>query len=177
MGGRGLRPKLFGNKIVDEDFSLRNRAVAESQSWNKRLINRLSFVDVVAAAASTRIITVTELQAQNCTRHMHKKVCSDQGRRSGNRHVDLHVVPTLAQCGGRSATLPWTLFLWVCCSRTTFPGCFDLSKKFSDGRSYFKRAWPKLCCRIHIGSSNKRWYPMTGYVFAFCGCNLCHRKK
>ena len=33
-------------------------------------------------------MTATELQAQIYTRRMHKKVCSDQGRRSGNRHVD-----------------------------------------------------------------------------------------
>ena len=59
---------------------------------------------------------------------MHKKVCSDQGRRSGNRHADLRVLPIVAQCGPRSATLPWTLFLWVCCCRTTFPGCFYLSE-------------------------------------------------
>ena len=112
------------------------------------------------------------IQAQNCTRHKHKKVCSDQRRRSGNRHVDLHVLPIIAQRGQLliSNTSVNTVSVGLLQSNDV-SGMFRSQQKFSDGRtsrSYFKRAWvgQRYLTRIHTGS-NKRWYPMTGYVFCF----------
>ena len=111
------------------------------------------------------------IQAQNCTRHKHKKVCSDQRRRSGNRHVDLHVLPIIAQRGQLISNTSVNTVSVGLLQSNDVSGMFRSQQKFSDGRtsrSYFKRAWvgQRYLTRIHTGS-NKRWYPMTGYVFCF----------